>query len=71
MHHMTMHVGQAAIDSVVAVDQTFMVNPQQMQNCRVKIVAPCSAFNGFVAPVVAAAVADACSHTSTGQPGHK
>ena len=30
--HMTMHVGQSELSALVCLDQTFVIDPQQMQN---------------------------------------
>ena len=39
LNHFPMHVGQPAVDAVVAESQSFMINSQQVQDRRVQIVA--------------------------------
>ena len=39
LHDMPMHVRQAAVDPALAIDETFVVDAQQMQHRRVEIVA--------------------------------
>lgn len=54
---MSVNVCQAAVDTVLVVDQSFMVDAQQVQHGGVEVVAIRVAFGRFVSPLVTSTVA--------------
>ena len=68
MNDMPVNIGQAALDAVLVVGQSFMVDAQHMQRGGVKVVAVRWVFCSFEADVVAGAVAGAALDATTGQP---
>ena len=51
-HYMSMHVGQPAGNAVVIVRQPFVIDPQQMQDCGVKVVDRDRVFGRLVAHII-------------------
>ena len=66
-----MNVGQTPVDSVLPERQTFMVDPKQMENGGVKVVAVGFSCRSLVSPIVALAVGRTGLDTGSGHPGHK
>ena len=64
-----MHVGQAAVDAVVAEGQLGVVDAQQVQDRGVQVVAAGRARAVLPGPFVALAVGDAALDAAAGQPG--
>ena len=66
---MPVHVGQAAVDAVVAEGQPGVVDAEQVQDGGVEVVAVGGVLDGLVRPLVAGAVGDAPLDAAAGQPG--
>src|SRR5437588_1994202 len=66
---MSVDVGQPSVDAVVAEGQTLVVDPQEMKNGCVQIVAVGPASGSLVAELLAFPVADAAPDAGAGQPG--
>ena len=68
---MAVDVGQAAIDSVVAEGQAFVIEAEQVQDRRVQVVDRQDVFDGFETEFVGRAVADSAFDASSGEEGGK
>src|SRR5262245_49483504 len=64
--HLAMHVGEAPVNAVMADSQPLVVNPQQIENRRVQIVAPRAIDGGLVGKVVALSVGRAGLNSRAG-----
>ena len=64
----SVNVGQSEVAAGVAVSQGFMIEPHQMQNCRVQVVHVDFVLHGVIAEFVGLAVRDARLDSATGQP---
>ena len=63
-----MHVGQPAVDAVVAEGQLLVVDAEQVQHRGVHVVAVGRVLGGLVRPLVARAVGDAALDAAAGEP---
>jgi len=61
-------IGQAKVPPGVTVGQTFVVQPQQVQDRRVEVVNVYGIFFDVIADVVRSAVDDSAFHSASGQP---
>lgn len=70
LNHMPVYIGKAAIDTVMAVGEFFMVNAQEVEDGGVYIVNLCGMISveGFIAPFIAFAAGDSSSNTATTEP---
>lgn len=68
---MSVNVGQTAIDTVLEVAQSFVIDTQQMQHRGVEVVAVGLAFCRLISPFVAVTVTGTRFDTGTGQPCDK
>ena len=69
--HMPVDVGQAAVDAVVAEREPRVVDPHQVQDRRVQVVAVGLAGGGLPGPGVALAVSGAALDAGAGEPGDR
>jgi hypothetical protein len=67
----SVNVGQTAIDTVLTVDQSLVVDAQQMQYRGVEVVSISLAFGRLIPPFVTATVAGTRFDAGTGQPCDK
>ena len=56
---MPLNIGQATIDAVVVIGQILVVETQEMENCRIKIIEWMNILNGLAPELVRHTVADA------------
>ena len=49
---MTVNVGQATVDPVLSHTQSQVIDPQQMQDRRMQVIAPSLVLNGLISPIV-------------------
>ena len=65
-----MHIGQSPIDAVLAEGETFMIDPKQMQDRRVDIIAlsGIGPIEGFVTPLIALSSRNTTSNSPAGEP---
>ena len=66
-----MYIGQSAFDSVVVVRQPFVVDAEQVQNCRMEIVDRNWVNRGFVSDLIGLTVAEAGLDPSARHPRRK
>src|SRR5262245_39992989 len=68
-YHSAVHVGEAAVDAVVAERESLVVDAEQVQDGCVQVVAVRLLFGGSPGPIVAATLRDAAAHAGSGEPG--
>src|SRR5579872_3682620 len=66
--HLAMHVGEAAVDAVVAESQFLVIDAEQVQDRGVHVVAVGGICRGFVRPLVAFAVRGPALDAASGEP---
>ena len=66
-----MHIGQPAIDSVLAKGQALVVDSQEMQNGGMKIVAVAIPFGSLIAPVVTLLISRVGLNSRASDPRHR
>ena len=67
-NHSTVDIGQSPLDSVVIKRQSLMVDSQQMQCGRVKVIAVRRILRGLEAYIIAASIPYATAHTTPCHP---
>ena len=68
LNHMPMHIGQAAVDAVVAERQARVIDAEQVQHRRVNVVAIRRMLGRAERPLVAGPVGDAALDAAAGEP---
>src|SRR5262245_1933990 len=69
MNHAAMNIGQTPIDSAMTKSELFVIDPQKVQQRRVKIIGVGHVLNGFPGPLVTLAERRARFYPGTGKPG--
>ena len=64
-----MQIGQTEISSGISIGELFVIEPNQFQDCGVKIMDVDRLFNGFKAKFIGCPVNIAALHSATGHPG--
>src|SRR5689334_21916939 len=69
-NHLAMNVREPAVDAVMAINETFVVDAQEMQHGRVDVVAVrwLLAIQRLIRPLVALAIGDAAGNAVAGKP---
>jgi len=68
-NHVAMHVRQAAVNTILTHSEFFVIYPEQVQDCGMKIIAIRFIFLSFVTPIVASAVSNAGLDARSPKPG--
>src|SRR5687767_10544320 len=66
-----MDVGQPTVTSIISERQLFMVDPEQMENCCMKIIAIGLVLLRFPRPLIAFSISNARFQAGSSHPGHK
>ena len=65
---MAVHVCQSAVDPVVIIGQSGMVDSEQMKRCCMQVIAVCRGFDGFESQFIGCAESIAAPDSTTGHP---
>ena len=68
MNDLTVNIGQTEVTSRIPVGQSFVIESQQVQNCRVQVMGARRLFHGLESEFIRGSVGRSAAHSSPCKP---